>query len=120
MKTEELFIASSATLEKSFRPMVPYTPENTIIDGRLRRASTGNLRFNATIIEQSGADEITIYIDQSLAPYAVYTNEPWISPKWKGKKNPNENWFEKAAEKYASELARMIGGKLTLTDEDYK
>ena len=26
--------------------------------------------------------------------YMPFTNEPWISPRWKGAKNPNEKWFE--------------------------
>lgn len=25
-----------------------------------------------------------------------YTNEIWISPRWKGKKNPNEGWWQGA------------------------
>jgi hypothetical protein len=25
-----------------------------------------------------------------------YTNEPWVSPKWNGKPNPNEAWWQYA------------------------
>ena len=30
--------------------------------------------------------------------YAVYTEEVWLSPKWRGRRNPNEAWFRKAFE----------------------
>lgn len=32
------------------------------------------------------------------APYMPFTNEPWISEFWRGKQNPNENWWNDAAE----------------------
>ena len=39
----------------------------------------------------------TIFVeDDQVAPYMPYTNEPWISPKWNGKKNPNEAWWQDA------------------------
>ncbi len=28
--------------------------------------------------------------------YMPYTNEKWISPKWNGKKNPNEAWWQQS------------------------
>lgn len=34
--------------------------------------------------------------DREFADYAIYTEEPWVSPKWNGKKNPNEGWIERA------------------------
>ena len=57
---------------------------------------TGNLSSNALRIEYVTPDECKIYIDQSIAPYMPYTNEIWISPRWKGKKNPNEGWWQDA------------------------
>ena len=59
---------------------------------------TGNLRYNATKSRFRSPKEYKIYIDNNIAPYMTFTNEPWISPKWKGAKNPNENWFEIAIE----------------------
>ena len=41
-----------------------------------------------------------------------FTNEPWISPKWKGKKNPNEEWFQKASEMIANLVATETKGEL--------
>jgi len=35
-----------------------------------------------------------IVIGAELAPYAPFTNEPWISPRWHGKPNPNEAWIQ--------------------------
>jgi len=35
-----------------------------------------------------------IVIGAEPAPYAPYTNEPWISPRWHGKQNPHENWIQ--------------------------
>ena len=43
--------------------------------------------------------------------YMPYTNEPWISPRWKGRQNPNEKWFEESAEFMAKIIARHLGGK---------
>lgn len=57
---------------------------------------TWNLASNALRVEWHGDDEVQIYIDESIAPYMPYTNEPWISPKWKGKQNPNEGWWQDA------------------------
>lgn len=47
--------------------------------------------------------------------YMPYTNEPWISPRWKGAINPNEKWFEETAEFMAKSIARHIGGKYVRT-----
>ena len=116
MTTEELFAFSNMVCESTFRPRVPYTPNPIMIDGRLRQASTGNMRYNATVCTQTGADEITLQIDESIAPYVVYTNEPWLSPKWNGKKNPNEKWFEMATKLFIEELSRQLGGVAELID----
>lgn len=57
---------------------------------------TGNLAHNALRIEYVTPNKCRIYIDQNIAPYMPYTNEKWISPKWNGKKNPNEGWWQGA------------------------
>lgn len=54
---------------------------------------TGNLAFNSIKME-AYEDRIIIYVDLAIAPYMPYTNEPWLSARWHGKKNPNENWFD--------------------------
>ena len=72
---------------------------------------TGNLRYNAIKLEKEGNDYV-IYVDQKIAPYMVFTNEPWISDKWGGKQNPNEGWFDKVAELVAKKIASALGGKI--------
>lgn len=73
---------------------------------------TGNLRYKAIRYEWIDEDTFRIYIDKNIAPYMPYTNEPWISPKWNGKKNPNEAWFQEAVEYIANYLAYEVNGDL--------
>lgn len=77
---------------------------------------TGNLRYNSIRLERTGEDEIRIYVDEKIAPYMPYTNEPWLSPRWNGKKNPNEAWFDNAAFK----IALWIAGAFKAQIEDRK
>ncbi len=52
------------------------------------------MRYNALkIVFSADGKECHIFIDEAIAPYVFYTNEPW-----RGKKNPNEGWFDKCAE----------------------
>ena len=76
---------------------------------------TGNLAFNALKIEFPSTGVCEIYIDESIAPYMKYTEFPWISPKWNGKKNPNEGWFEHAAITIYLTLLEELNG---MSDED--
>ena len=58
---------------------------------------TGNLSINAIkSVYEDGMWQVVI--GGELAPYAVYTNEAWISEKWKGAQNPNEGWIQNAIE----------------------
>lgn len=50
-----------------------------------------------------------------LGEYAVYTNEPWISPKWGGKQNPNQGWIERGIEK-ALPLIKQVYQGMTADD----
>lgn len=71
---------------------------------------TGNLRYNSITMRMVSPDEIRIYIDEAIAPYMPFTNEPWISPRWNGKKNPNEHWFDNAAEYLVKFIADNYNG----------
>ena len=82
--------------------------------GNWCKCSTGNLAFNATKIEYINADEAFIYVDEDVAPYMPYTNEPWISPRWNGKKNPNEKWFDNTALDLAHHLTQLLGGTIEI------
>lgn len=68
---------------------------------------TGNLRYNAIKIEMPSPNTCRLYVDEEIAPYMKYTNEPW-----KTGKNPNEGWFDKAAEQIAMHIARRVKGAL--------
>lgn len=76
------------------------------------RPVTGNMKYNATRIEHLGKNTSKVFVDENIAPYVPYTNEPWISPRWKGTKNPNEGWFDDFVEQYATLLAQALGGTL--------
>ena len=73
---------------------------------------TGNLRYNATNMEYVGNNKCNIYVDESIAPYMPYTNEPWKDKRWKGKKNPNEHWWQDTAKDVAQIIADELGGKV--------
>ena len=77
---------------------------------------TGNLAYNACRLEIISPNEAWLYVDESVAPYMPYTNEPWISPNRHGKKNPNEGWFDRTADYIASEFARIAKGEKDVDD----
>jgi len=47
--------------------------------------------------------------------YMPYTNEVWISPRWRGRDNPNYQWFERGHEYLAQYMARHLGGRYVRT-----
>lgn len=73
---------------------------------------THNMERNATNLENLGGGKWRLYVDENIAPYVPYTTEPWISPKWNGKKNPNEGWFERASHLVANYIANALRGTL--------
>lgn len=73
---------------------------------------TGHMAFEALRYEVT-EEGIQIGVEGNIAPYAPYTEYPWISPKWWGKKNPNEGWWERFREEFARRLAARLGGKIT-------
>ena len=72
---------------------------------------TGNLANNAIYYYVQG-DKFVVQVSDYTAPYVPYTNEPWISPKWNGKKNPNQWWWQKFADEFARRLANALKGEL--------
>lgn len=73
--------------------------------------STGNLAFNSFVYTTSPR-AVHIVFDTGIAPYIPYTNEKWISPRWNGKKNPNEGWFDSFADKLAKRIASQLNAKV--------
>ena len=47
-------------------------------------------------ISYLGMEQAICYCGNEQAYYMPYTNEKWISPRWHGKQNPNEDWWDKA------------------------
>lgn len=72
---------------------------------------TGNLKYNALRVMKSPTG-VLISVDENIAPYMPFTNEKWISPKWKGAKNPNEHWWENMSKDFVKDLAQELKGKV--------
>ncbi len=73
---------------------------------------TWNLALNAIrIVQENGA--WYILIGGEIAPYAVFTNEPWE----KGK-NPNEGWIEKTIEECMPAIKQIMSGTITQDEVD--
>jgi hypothetical protein len=53
----------------------------------------GDLKRSIKLVSTASGYDILI-----TAPHMVYTEEPWVSPKWKGRENPNEGWFKEVTE----------------------
>lgn len=87
---------------------------------------TGNLAFNAIKYRWNSPTQFEIYVDvgdtqafvegapliRGRAPYMPFTNEVWLSPRWNGKKNPNEDWWNNAIEEIIKFIAKELGGEL--------
>lgn len=54
---------------------------------------SGELKRSIKLITTASGYDIII-----TAPHMVYTEEEWISPKWRGRANPNEGWFKEVVE----------------------
>ncbi len=79
------------------------------MSGELVPRDTGNMAYMALQYEiQNGILAITINPD--IAPYVPYTNEPWLSERWHGKKNPNEGWWDRFVAEFTKRLANKLKG----------
>lgn len=108
MTKQEIINAIQATLEELRNTDFVPNPKTRYQKG----GSTGNLKDNGLSINIT-QKEVVIFLDQSKAPYVPYTNDPWVSPKWNGKHNPNEGWWERFVEEFTRRLAQKLGGKIT-------
>lgn len=77
---------------------------------------TGNLSRNAIQVHYD-AESIVLEVNDAIAPYMPYTNEPWVSPKWNGAKNPNQNWFDSAFFEILGYIASKYGGTISRSDD---
>lgn len=109
------FISVCTQAFEEFKKLVP-NPATRYKTG----GSTGNMALNATKIEFPSPDVCLIYVDESIAPYVPYTNEPWGASRWHGKKNPNEGWFQRAAEYVANYISKQLQGEVKQDDSDQR
>lgn len=77
---------------------------------------TGNLANDALRYVWEGTT-FHMYVNEDIAPYMVFTNEPWLSEYWHGKKNPNEGWWGVACEWFFQYVSLHLKGKLTKRGE---
>lgn len=78
---------------------------------------TRNLADNSIKVVWESDKVCKIYVDQRIAPYMPYTNEEWISPRWNGKKNPNEQWWNKIVIVTMNELTAKYRGVINMGDD---
>lgn len=104
MTREKIISAAVAVVEEIRADYVP----NPKTRGK---TSTGNMAFNALKYRLEG-DEFVVYIDEKIAPYVWFTQLPWLSPRWNGKKNPNEGWFDVFRDEFTNRLAKKLGGRI--------
>lgn len=76
---------------------------------------SGNLSKSIYVVDDGG--EKYIVIGDEDANYAAATNEPWVSPRWHGKKNPNEGWIDKCIQECFGQITAIYGG--TMTEEEF-
>ena len=77
---------------------------------------TGNLRYNAFKYKRTGLNSWRIYIDHSIAPYDIFVNGKWVSPKWGGKENDNEGFWQEVCDFIIDYLHKELGGELKNDD----
>lgn len=73
---------------------------------------TGNLRNNSVqfFFEDGKIKKAVIYVNEDIAPYMPFTNEPWTASRWNGKQNPNEGWWDDSIEIAIRKLCNKFGG----------
>lgn len=48
--------------------------------------------------------------------YMPFTNEAWIHPRWRGRENPNLNWFDQATKFVKEYIERQLGGEINVSN----
>ena len=73
---------------------------------------TGNMSLNAFNFEYLGNMRWKISIDEKKAPYVPFVNEKWISPRWGGKQNPNEGFWQGIRDSLVAMISASLNGKI--------
>lgn len=103
-------------MDATTRAKVDLAVQHALMAGReaIIPIKTGNLRYNATNMESTNETSWEIYVSgdgtHGIAPYAPFTNEPWLADRWGDNKNPNEGWFQRFVEFVANDIAKTLGG----------
>ena len=63
-----------------------------------------------------GTNSWEILIGGGTVDYAVYTNEPWVAPRWKGATNPNLGWIERTIQACLPYMKMLMTGGVTEAD----
>ncbi len=98
----EMFDVEASTVLLLLRDMLVSGAPN------IKRQSTNALRNSISVI----AD--TVVIGGGIVDYAPYTTYAWISPRWKGAKNPNEGWVERLTIQAMTIAALRLGYRVVV------
>ena len=101
---------SMGTVTKRKVEAAIYEAWNIVRNSDMIPKDTGNLRYNSFKIERTGVNSWRIFIDHAIAPYDIYVNGEWISPKWNGKQNPNEGFWREVCDFIVNYLQQKLGG----------
>lgn len=74
---------------------------------------TGNLAVEGIRIGDYGTLPAVYVGGAEVAAYAPVTNEPWVSERWKGTKNPNEGWIDRAIQEAKPYIQKALSNRMT-------
>ena len=77
---------------------------------------TGNLAINAIRKAYDDNGIPFIVVGGEAAPYAIYTNEPWIAERWRGAVNPNQGWIWTAVNDCVPIIQSYMSGEMSEDD----
>ena len=73
---------------------------------------TGGLERSVTLKRiTNGAEIYTTATTKNGNLLLPYTNGVWTHPRWKGRRNPHEGWWDKRAEQIGQYMAYTLGGQ---------
>lgn len=73
---------------------------------------TGNMRYNAFTLTNTGDLEWEISINKAIAPYVVYVNEK-LPSHHTPRQQANEQFWQRAVQTIMRTLRKELGGKLS-------
>lgn len=106
--------------EAAKTPPISVTREEVMLLAMLKNALTEgapNKKRQSTNALRMSVKEIGAQIEvggstphpKGFVNYAAATNNPWTSPRWKGRQNPNEGWADAITVYYCNIFAAQYG-----------